>query len=424
MKSTIQSVKGMRDQYPENLAVRSWLYQAIREVSELYGYEEWEGPYVERIDLYAAKSGEELVKEQAFVFEDRGGDLITLRPELTPTLARMVAERQRQLVYPLRWWQFGPFWRYERPQRGRTREFFQWNIDLIGVDTPEADAELVAVAANFFKKVGLKPEQVQILVNNRKLTSQELNRLGIPQDKRMDVFHLIDRRDKLNSAAWENYGHEIGLSDQQLADLKEILDDANLWKKLPDFQRFFAAIDAMGVREWVHYAPNVIRGLDYYTGMVFEAYDIEEHRAIFGGGHYGNLVSDVGGEPMPGVGFAMGDVMISLVLEKYGLIPEERGLEETVLVTVFDELLLLNSCELASDLRAAGVKAICYPEAVKLQKQLKFADRKKIRFAVIVGPDEAAAGQVTVKNLAGRTQETLARKEVGRRLRQLLDLPK
>ncbi len=420
MKSTIQSVKGMRDQYPENMAVRNWLYQAIRAVSESYGYEEWEGPYVERIDLYAAKSGEELVKEQAFVFEDRGGDLITLRPELTPTLARMVAERQRQLVYPLRWWQFGPFWRYERPQRGRTREFFQWNIDLIGVDTPEADAELVAVAANFFKKVGLKPEQVQILVNNRKLTSQELDRLGIPQDKRIDVFHLIDRRDKLQPAAWEEYARQIGLTDEQLAGLKEILDDADLWQKLPDFQRFFAAIAAMSVREWVHYAPNVIRGLDYYTGMVFEAYDIEEHRAIFGGGHYGNLVADVGGEPMPGVGFAMGDVMISLVLEKYGLIPPEMGLEDTVLVTVFDESLLSNSFELASDLRQAGIKAICYPEAIKLQKQLKFADRKNIRFALIVGPDEATAGQVTLKDLSGRTQETIARNEAGSRLRQLL----
>ncbi len=420
MKSTIQSVKGMRDQYPENLAVRNWLYQSIREVSESFGYEEWEGPYVERIDLYAAKSGEELVKEQAFVFNDRGGDLITLRPELTPSLARMVTERQRQLVYPLRWWQFGPFWRYERPQRGRTREFFQWNIDLIGVDTPEADAELVAVAANFFQKVGLKPEQVQILVNNRKLTGQELTRMGIPEDKRIDVFHLIDRRDKLQPDAWNTYASEIGLSEQQTSELKTLLDDAELWQKLPDFQRFFAAIDAMGVREWVRYAPNVIRGLDYYTGMVFEAYDVEGGRAVFGGGHYGNLVADVGGEPMPGVGFAMGDVMISLVLEKYGLIPGEQGLEDTVLVTVFDESLLLNSYELAAELRKVGVRAVCYSEATKLQKQLKFADRKNIRYAVIVGPDEATAGQVTVKDLSGRTQETISRKEAPERLRELL----
>src|SRR5512139_1933814 len=149
MKPTIQSVKGTRDFYPEDMEVRTWLYNTLRKVSESFGYQEYEGPFLESLDLYAAKSGEELVKEQAFVFPDRGGDLIALRPELTPTLARLVTQRQKQLVYPLRWWSFGPFWRYERPQKGRAREFFQWNIDLIGVDSPEADAEMIAIAASF-----------------------------------------------------------------------------------------------------------------------------------------------------------------------------------------------------------------------------------------------------------------------------------
>ena len=152
MKHTIQSVKGTRDFYPEEMAVRNLLYETVRKVSESFGYQEWDGPFLETIDLYAAKSGEELVKEQSFVFPDRGGDLITLRPELTPSLARMVAQRQKQLVYPLRWWSWGPFWRYERPQKGRAREFFQWNIDLIGVDTPEADAELSPWLPAFLKR--------------------------------------------------------------------------------------------------------------------------------------------------------------------------------------------------------------------------------------------------------------------------------
>ena len=151
MKSIIKPVKGTRDYYPEVMALRSWLYDAAKKVSNSFGYQEYEGPLIESIELYAAKSGEELVKEQSFVFEDRGGNLIALRPELTPTLARMVAQRQNQLIYPLRWWSFGPFWRYERPQKGRTREFFQWNIDLIGPDTSAADAELVAIVAAFFK---------------------------------------------------------------------------------------------------------------------------------------------------------------------------------------------------------------------------------------------------------------------------------
>ncbi len=154
MKPTIQSVKGTRDYYPEEMAVRNFLYTTARKVSESFGYQEWDAPFLETIDLYAAKSGEELVKEQSFVFPDRGGDLITLRPELTPSLARLVAQRQKQLAYPLRWWSWGPFWRYERPQKGRTREFFQWNVDLIGVDTPEADAEMVAIAASFLQEAG------------------------------------------------------------------------------------------------------------------------------------------------------------------------------------------------------------------------------------------------------------------------------
>src|SRR5512143_3087833 len=147
MKPTVQPVKGTRDYYPEEMAVRNFLYRTARKVSESFGYQEWDGPFLETIDLYAAKYGEELVKEQSFVFPDRGGDLITLRPELTPSLARMVAQRQKQLVFPLRWWSWGPMWRYERPQKGRSREFFQWNIDLIGISSSEADAELVAVAA-------------------------------------------------------------------------------------------------------------------------------------------------------------------------------------------------------------------------------------------------------------------------------------
>jgi len=421
MKNPIQTVKGARDFYPEEMAVRSWLYAKIRAVSELFGYQEFDGPFLERIELYAAKSSDELVKEQAFTFQDRGGDYITLRPELTPSLARMVVQRQRELVYPLRWWSFGPFWRYERPQRGRTREFFQWNIDLIGIDAPEADAELVAVCAVFFQQVGIKPGQVQILVNNRQLVRQELDRLGIVDALKQDVYHLIDRRDKMHPQLWEANALELGLSPEQLQGLKALLADPELWKRLPDFTRFFAAIEAMGVQEYVRYAPHIIRGLDYYTGVVFEAHDLQGGRAILGGGHYGNLVSAVGGDPLPGIGFAMGDVMATITLEKYGCIPPELTAQsDQVLVTVFDEGFLLKSYRLAADLRAAGVKSMAYPEPAKLQKQLKFADRKGIRFVVLLGPDEDASGQVTVKDLAGRTQETLDRQSAVAMLRTKL----
>ena len=180
MTTIIKPIKGTRDFYPESMAIRSWLYETARQISESFGYQEYDAPFLESIELYAAKSGEELVKEQSFVFPDRGGDLIALRPELTPSLARMVAQRQRQLVYPMRWWSFGPFWRYERPQKGRSREFFQWNIDLFGINTPEADAELVAIACAYLNAVGLMPQEAGVLVNSRRLVDAELAGMGVP----------------------------------------------------------------------------------------------------------------------------------------------------------------------------------------------------------------------------------------------------
>lgn len=418
MKQIIQSLKGTRDFYPELQAVHSWLNGVLREVSQSFGYQEYEGPFLEKIDLYAAKSGEELVKEQAFVFEDRGGDLITLRPELTPTLARMVAQKQGDLVLPLRWWSFGPFWRYERPQKGRTREFFQWNIDLIGTTNPESDGELIAVAASFFQKVGLRSDQVKILVNNRRLMDGELAALGVAADTRGKVIRLIDRRDKMKPEDWNAYVLDSGLTAGQLAQLESLLTNPELWQRSDELVRLFSVLDAMGLRDYVQYDARVIRGLDYYTGTVFEARDLDGGRAILGGGRYDNLVGAVGGDPLPGIGFAMGDVMISVVLEKYGLIPTLPLTPARVLVTVFDETSIAGAYRLAAELRRAGLKVVVYPDASKLMKQLKYADRLGIGLALIVGPDEEASGQVTLKDLSGRTQETVARADLVERLRR------
>lgn len=410
MEKIIPSVKGTRDFYPEEMAVRLWLYDQIKTVSQSFGYQEYEGPILEKIDLYAAKSGEELVKEQAFVFPDRSGELITLRPELTPTVARMVAQRQKQLTYPVRWWSFGPFWRYEKPQKGRTREFFQWNIDIFGVNSAESDAELIAIAAAFFKQVGLSAHQVGIFLNDRRLMDQELQRLDLVDPaKKKAVFRLIDRRDKLRPDEWQAYAvQEIGLSENQFAQLKSLLDDENLWKKSPELTRVFQLLTAMGLGDYLHYSPEVIRGLEYYTGTVFEARDMDrEGRAILGGGHYDNLVSDVGGDPLPGVGFAMGDVMVGLVLKKYGCIPELLLMPANVLVTVFSAELMEKSFSAANYLREAGIPTICFTEAVKLPKQFKYADRIGSRFVVVIGPDEAANGQVTLKDLSKGEQRTI-----------------
>jgi histidyl-tRNA synthetase len=424
MKKLIPSLKGTRDFYPEEMAARNFLYATMRRVSESFGYQEYDGPFLESIELYAAKSGEELVKEQSFVFPDRGGDLITLRPELTPTLVRMVAQRQKELVFPLRWWSWGPFWRYERPQKGRTREFFQWNVDIIGAVSAEADAEMAAVMATFFKEVGLQPDEVKVLVNNRRLMESELAKTGIGAELQQGVFRLIDRRDKLSPGDWDAYALETGLKGRQLDGLKRLLANNEVWQNSEELVRFFGAVEALGVSDYVVFAPHIIRGLDYYTGTVFEAQEQKGNirRAVLGGGRYDNLMGDVGGEPLPGVGFAMGDLVITLILEKLGRFPAEGGDSPArVLVTVFDEEHMLDSFQAAAELRRAGLKAAVSPAPSKLPKQFKYADRMGMRVVVVIGPDEAARGEVTVKDLGEGAQQTVSREGAAAVIRQVLE---
>lgn len=422
MKNIIQSIKGTREFYPEEMALRKWLYGKLSQVSQAFGYQEYDGPFLESIELYAAKSGEELVKEQSFVFPDRGGNLITLRPELTPSLARMVAQRQNQLVYPLRWWSFGPFWRYEKPQKGRTREFFQWNIDLIGADSPEGDAELVAIAAEFFKSVGLSSQEVKILVNDRRLMDGQISGLGIAKaEDKKKMLGIIDRRDKLSAKEWEAYVLDSGFSAAQLDGLKAILNDQELYKTSESMLRFFDALKALGVEQYVVYDPRVVRGLDYYTGIVFEARDASESsRAILGGGRYDNLVGDVGGEALPGVGFAMGDVVIPLVLEQFGKLPELTLNPARVLVTVFDENCLAYSLAIAYALRGAGINVITYPEATKIGKQFKYADRVGARYVIVAGPDERERGILQIKDMQSGDQDSVELDELVSVMRQKL----
>jgi len=421
--SKIKTVKGTREFYPEQMSLRNFLYEKLRAASRAFGYQEYDGPFIETLDLYAARSGEELVKKQAFTFEDRGGELVTLRPELTPSLARMIAAKQNELIYPVRWWSFGPFWRYEQPQKGRTREFFQWNIDMLGVNSPEADAELIAVAATFLRSVGLSPERAQIHISNRRLMDTQFDNLDISTEKRLDVANLVDRRAKMDADKWDAYALELGLTQTQLDGLKSMLGNYDLWKRSDELTRTLAALDAMGVREYVKFDPNIMRGLLYYTGTVFEAFDTSGSlkRAIFGGGRYDNLLEEVGGQPLPGVGFAMGDVVIGIILQEANLLPEFQATPAQVLVTIFDEKLYIQSYALAAELREAGLNTMVYPEPAKLQKQFKYADKMKMKVALVLGPDEAENGQVVVKNLLNSEQVQVRREALVQAVKGLLN---
>ncbi len=422
MANKIQAVKGTREFYPEQMALRNFIYEKVRAASQAFGFQEWDAPFIETIDLYAAKSGEELVKKQSFTFEDRGGDFVTLRPELTPSLARMIAAKQNELTYPVRWWSFGPFWRYEQPQKGRSREFFQWNIDMLGVNSPQADGELVAVAATFLQSVGLTPDQATIYVNNRRLMDSEFDKLQIPNEKRLDVSNLVDRRSKMESTKWDAYALEIGLNQTQLDGLKNILSNFELWKESDELTKLFSTLEALGVSEYVKYDPNIMRGLLYYTGTVFEAFDTSGSvkRAILGGGRYDNLLADVGGQPLSGVGFAMGDVVIGIILQEKGLLPEFNPTPADVLVTVFDETLLTKSFALSAQLRKAGINTIAFPEPAKLQKQFKFADKMKMKLALVLGPDEEAQGLVVVKNLKSGDQAQIKQEALIESIKEML----
>ncbi len=423
MSKIIQSVKGTVDYYPEEMALRTWLYAKMRSVSEAFGYQEYDAPFLERLELYASKSSAELVEKQSYVFNDRKGERITLRPELTPSLARMVASRQRQLTYPLRWWSFGPFWRYEKPQKGRTREFFQWNIDLIGDDSPEGDAELASVAASFLKSIGLSPSESKILVNNRELMQSELEGIGIKSSLLGEIYTLIDRRQKMEVSKWEQRASDLGLDKEQIKDITVLLTDKDLWKKSPSLKRFFRAIEASNMQDYVEFAPHIIRGLDYYTGTVFEAWDTAgEFRSLFGGGRYNDLVNAVGGEPLPAVGFAAGNVVVSLLLEKLGHSPKLNIQPAPIYITVFDEDSLEASLGLAADLRQQGLKVMSHLNAEKLQKQFRQANRIGVKLVLILGPEEISQGTVAVKNLASGEQTSVPRAKLSEQIRPLLEL--
>ena len=250
----------------------------------------------------------------------------------------------------------------------------------------------------------------------------QFDALGIPAEKRIDVSNLVDRRAKMESAKWDAYALEIGLTQTQLDGLKNILGNFDLWKQSDELTRTFAALDALGVQEYVKFDPNILRGLLYYTGTVFEAFDTSGSvkRAILGGGRYDNLLADVGGQPLPGVGFAMGDVVIGIILQEAGLLPEFPSTPASVLVTVFDEKLAMQSYALAAELRNAGLNTVVYPEPAKLQKQFKFADKMKIRVVLVLGPDEAEKGLVVVKNLINGEQVQVAREALVESVKGLL----
>ena len=419
-KLKFQPVKGTRDFYPQQMAFRNFLFGKMREVSERFGYQEYEGPILEPLALYAAKSGEELVKNQTYTLTDRGGDKLALRPEMTPTLARMVAQKQNELPKPIRWFSIGPRFRYEQPQKGRFREFYQWDIDLIGSSTPETDAEILAIAAEFFKSLGLTSEQIRIKINDRRLMEKKFDLIEIPKNQIPEVLRAIDKKEKMEDKDWQSWLKELGLSELQIKDLEKILQDRDFAQESEELTRIFSTLEDMRIGDYFEFDPGVVRGLDYYTGSVFEARDKDgQFRAILGGGRYDNLVEVVGGTALPGVGFAAGDAVIEEVLKKYDKIPVLPTCYTKVLVTIFSEGLFRNSIALATQLRQSNIETELYLDpAVKLDKQLKYANQQEIPYVIILGPDEVAKNVVILRDMKTGEQKEISQEKLPDEFRQ------
>ena len=406
----VPRVKGVRDFYPEDWALQKWLRETCIALGAGFGYQEYEGPILEYLDLYLGKTSEEIVGRQTFTLSGRGEKPLVLRPELTPTLARMVAQQEKRLVFPLRWQSFGRFYRYERPQRGRGRSFFQWNIDLLGSDALRADVEIITIACELLRTLGLSPGQVSVRLNDRQgLESHLIRSLGLLPGQIRPLFAIVDRIDRMPFEKFSAGLSELGLGPAQVDGLVEALESKDPGYS-PRLERVVRLLEMNEVSEYVAPDPKIVRGFDYYTGVVFEAWASGSlRRALFGGGRYDNLTLQVGGrKPVPGIGFAVGDMAIAELLKASDLLDQVSTPVPDLLVSVFSEDTAEHAAAYARLARSLGLSVeLGLNPGQRLDRQLKYAHRKGIPFVTIIGPDEVRSNTVLLKELATGEQTVL-----------------
>jgi len=440
---TFQAPRGTRDFFPADMAVRRYIEKVWREVSINHGFEEIDGPTFEHLDLYTRKSGDEIVS-QLFSFRREGGDVdYALRPEFTPTLARMYAARAGQLTKPTKWFCMPNFFRAERPQRGRLREFFQWNIDVLGDDSPRADAEVIACAVGMLKRFGFTSDHIKIKVSDRRTICSLVADCGGAEI--LDVLELLDKRDRLDPDEFamraEDLSFDVAKYDEHVSGLtrlarhgvSEIGAGGSVRESIenPKYQwdeirELLGEIDDIGLSSWIEFDFSIVRGLAYYTGTVFEIHETTgKERALAGGGRYDGLVELFGGPPTPAVGIAMGDVVLRLMLEDHGLLPDdaalmdEIGARPDVFVISAKEELDGEAAALISRLRDAGLHVRqSYRATRNVGKLLGDAGKCNARFAVIIG-DEWSDGQVQCKNMETGEQDAVAVDELAQHIRSV-----
>lgn len=411
-KLDTQPYKGTRDFYPQDMRRQRHIYDTWRKVVEKFGYEEMHGPLIELTDLYRAKTGEEIVSEQTYSFRDRGDRDVTIRPEMTPTVARMVAARQQEIAYPARWYSIANFWRYERPQHGRLREHWQLNADIFGVEGIDAEIEVIMLANDLMRAFGAKPAMYTIKINSRKLISLLLGEyLKLDVETSHRLTKLLDRKSKMKETAFKMQAEEIaGAEYEKLLDLLNITDledlPANVVETglVEELRQVFDRLRTHGVKN-IEFDLTLMRGFDYYTGIVFEVFDTdtENSRSIFGGGRYDELLSIFGTSNVPAVGFGMGDVVIADFLDVHNLWPD-LGTNTKAYIAVLEEDLKDQALKLAEELRTKGINVEVDLSDRKAGMQTKTADKKGIPYVIFFGKKEAASGDFTVKELSTSTE--------------------
>lgn len=402
--------RGTRDFLPEEMSVRQQVFHRLYEVIERYGYERYDGPILEPAEIYEAKSSQEIVNQQLYTLTDRGGRRLALRPEMTPSVARIVAGNAGSLQFPVRWYSHPNCHRYERPQRGRIREHWQINVDVFGSDSANCEIEFFELIHDMMSAVGATKDMWILRVNDRVLTQSLLTDvIGVPDDRTRDVASLIDRWEKYPREQLLADGVECGLTEGQFERLEQALKSGEeLIDELPAEARessHLVRVLRSSARELLSYDPLIVRGFDYYTSTVFEVFDRNpvNSRSLFGGGRYSDLVGMFANQRIPGFGFGMGDVTLFDFLQTYELLPEPRPQAEAVVIAL-DEELSDASREVARRIRDAGTRVTTPLEPRKLGKELTRAGKAGTRVAVIVGSEEWARGFVGVRDLATREQ--------------------
>lgn len=419
-----QPYRGTRDFYPEDKRVQNYIFQTWRTVSERFGYEGYNAPMLEPFELFAAKSGQDLVNDETYQFTDRGGRNVVIRPEMTPSVSRMVAAKRQELPYPVRWYSIANFMRYDRPQRGREREFWQLNTDIFGVDTLDAEAEIITMADTIMQAFGATHKMYTIKVNSRKLINFVMAEyLGLDVIQSSLMIKLFDKKEKITHEEFRDKAAEIFDEDKAKDGLKRIANllSAKTMNELPkellessavqEVQYLFTLLKEHGVGNAV-FDISLMRGFDYYTGIVFEVFDNdpENRRSMFGGGRYDGLVGLFGVDPVPTVGMAPGATTMEDFLRSHDLLPKFDSTTEVYLVVLGSAL--KGAQKLAMKLRNEGVNVEVDITGRKLDKQIKTAVKKKIPFMLFVGDKELGEEIYPLKDVAKEEEQKLSLERV------------